>query len=262
MVPLPCDLTEIRDSPGDHSEHCVSECSDNFTSSSVSTPSVSPFTSDFNITDDELNPKENDAFDQTPAYNHEIPESPMNTEVGPIENEYSHITCATMSIPTAAMDPTSALSCERVARTAQNYVSHSTAPSVVNRARSSRSAAYSLMGDNLDTNVKSRYRRIDGHHGESLHYFHSLAIKDRISQLSELEIAPYHICLNSPTTMASELLPSVNNDLSLMNVMVTIVSRVLTTYLPYFAFSCTDIVTWHIEHEYYKEMSTKSNVVC
>lgn len=42
---------------------------------------------------------------------------------------------------------------------------------------------YSLMGDNLDTNVKPCYRRTDNQ-GDSLHYFHSLAIKDRISQLS------------------------------------------------------------------------------
>jgi len=61
--------------------------------------------------------------------------------------------------------------------------------------------------------------------------------------------------------MALQLLPSVENDSTLTDIMVTIVSRVLTTYLPYFAFSCSDIVNWHIDHEYYEEMSTKSHVV-
>ena len=39
---------------------------------------------------------------------------------------------------------------------------------------------YSLMGDNLDTTIKRRYMRTDSCLERSLHYFHVLAVKDRI----------------------------------------------------------------------------------
>lgn len=117
------------------------------------------------------------------------------------------------------------------------------------------------MGDNLVTNVKPRFKRTDNQQGQSLHYFHCLAIKDRISQLTQLSITPYHTCLNSPKNMALQLLPTAKSDSALTDVMVVIVSRVLATHLPYFQFSCSDVVTWHMEHKYCKEMSTKSDVV-
>ena len=120
---------------------------------------------------------------------------------------------------------------------------------------------YSLMGDNLDTNVKSRFIRTDGRKGSSLHYFHSLAIKDRISNLCELDITPYHICINKPESTALEFLPSISNDKGMRDIFIMIISRILATHMPYFNLSCSDIVTWHKHHKYYKEMSTKSEVV-
>ena len=120
---------------------------------------------------------------------------------------------------------------------------------------------YSLMGDNLDTTVKSRFIRTDGRKGSSLHYFHSLAIKDRISNLCELDITPYHNCINKPESTALEFLPSISNDKAMKDIFIMIISKILATHMPYFNLSCSDIVTWHKHHKYYKEMSTKSEVV-
>ena len=112
--------------------------------------------------------------------------------------------------------------------------------------------------DNLDTNVKCRYTRTDGRSNQFLHYFHSLAIKDRIEEFSQ---APYHGCLNNMTKTAVNLLPTLKSDDDLTDTMAMIISHVITTRMPYFKFACSDIVTWHCEHKYYEEMSTKSEMV-
>lgn len=62
--------------------------------------------------------------------------------------------------------------------------------------------------------------------------------------------------------MALHLLPTVKTDSALMDIMTIIVSCVLATHFSYFQFSCSDVVTWHMDHQYYKEMSMKSDVVC
>ena len=59
---------------------------------------------------------------------------------------------------------------------------------------------YSLMGS--DTNVRLCYKQID-YQGESLHYFHCLAITDRISQLST---TPQHTCIKSPKNCIAAIL--------------------------------------------------------
>ena len=96
----------------------------------------------------------------------------------------------------------------------QDHGSHLITPPIVDTVESSDPICktYSLMGDNLDTNIKPRYKRIENHQGESLHYFHYLAIKDRISQLSQLAITPCHTCINSPQKMALQLLPTDESD--------------------------------------------------
>ncbi len=56
---------------------------------------------------------------------------------------------------------------------------------------------YKLVGDNIDKNVYARYMRIIKHQNRSLHFFHALAILDRvdISKLSDM-LAP--TCLHLP----------------------------------------------------------------
>ena len=121
---------------------------------------------------------------------------------------------------------------------------------------------YSLIIDNLDTNVKPRFKRKCYESEQSLHYTHCLAIKDRISQFSELSISPYLTCFNNAEKTALQLLPSKESDSKLMEIMIMMVARSVVTYMPYFQFSCSDIVDWHKEHQYSKEMNTKSDVVC
>jgi len=84
-----------------------------------------------------------------------------------------------------------------------------------------------------------------------LHYFHHLAVKDRISKLVELDITPYHICLKAPGKTALQLLPTISNDKTIKEVFIVIFSKILATHiLQYFQFSCFDIVTWHKDHKY------------
>ena len=130
------------------------------------------------------------------------------------------------------------------------------------RVDSTNNNTFSLGGDNLDTNVNPRYRRMDNHKGQSLHYFHCLAVRDRIHTFSQLPITPCHTCINSPDKIALQLLPTAKSDSALTDVMIMMISRVLATHMPFFQFSCSDVVDWHMEHQYYKKMSSKSDVVC
>ena len=61
---------------------------------------------------------------------------------------------------------------------------------------------YKFVGDNVDKNVKPTYQRHE-RHGQSLHYFHSYASKDRVN-LASFSDTPPPAC----TPEASVLLPS------------------------------------------------------
>ena len=119
---------------------------------------------------------------------------------------------------------------------------------------------YKLVGDNLDLTVKARYMRIDGQKDQSLHYFHHMSVCDRI-EFSHLPISRAHTCLNSPSNLAVSLLPDVKSDESLISDLSVLVSRIIVTHLSYFNFTFSDVVKWHLEHQYYKEMSKQSTVV-
>ena len=41
--------------------------------------------------------------------------------------------------------------------------------------------SYKLVGDNIDKNVRPRFMRIKQHRSQSLHFFHSFAVLDRIN---------------------------------------------------------------------------------
>lgn len=75
--------------------------------------------------------------------------------------------------------------------------------------------------------------------------------------LSKIELTLHHISfLNAPEKTALQLLPT---DKVMKEIFIMIVSRILTTHIQ---FSCSDVVTWHKDHKYYKEMSAKSEVIC
>ena len=119
---------------------------------------------------------------------------------------------------------------------------------------------YKLVGDNIDIGVKARYRRMEGSHSHSLHYFHSFTVQSRID-FSHLPDQHPDTCLNSPNQLALTLLPSADDDRSLRDLFVTHVSRILCTHMPFFKFGFEDVVQWHIHHQYYDQMSAKSQVV-
>ena len=120
--------------------------------------------------------------------------------------------------------------------------------------------SYKLVGDNLDKSVKARYMRIGGSRNQSLHYFHSFAVLDRVDFSGLPDIHP-QLCLNSPNKRALSMFPSTEDDNALKQLFVTHVSRILATHMPFFKLLFEDIVEWHIQHKYYSEMSTKSEVV-
>ena len=119
---------------------------------------------------------------------------------------------------------------------------------------------YKLLGDNIDLTIKSCFMRMDSHRNDSYHFFHCCAVKDRID-LSHLPFKKPDTCLNSVEKMTLELLPNIDCDAELTSSIAVIVSRVLATYMKFFSFAVGDVVTWHIEHAHYREMSMKSEVV-
>lgn len=121
--------------------------------------------------------------------------------------------------------------------------------------------SYKLVGDNIDKSVKTRYMCLEGGHNQSLHYFHCFAVLNRIDFTEFPDVQP-QLCLNSPDNIALTLLPSAEDDQTLKNLFMTHVSRILCTHIPFFKASFEDVVEWHIVHQYYQEMSTKSQVVC
>ena len=120
--------------------------------------------------------------------------------------------------------------------------------------------SFKLVGDNLDKSVKARYMRLGGSRNQSLHYFHSFAVLYRVD-FSGLPGVHPQLCLNNPSKRAISLLPSTADDKALKELFVTHVSRILVTHMPFFKLAFEDVVEWHIQHQYYAEMSVKSEVV-
>ena len=119
---------------------------------------------------------------------------------------------------------------------------------------------YKLVGDNVDISAHARYMRSVGYRNQSLHYFHSFAVLDRIS-FRNLSQDLKEVCQNNLQDIALSILPSPENDKSLVDNIAMLISRVLVTHMDYFRFTFSDSVTWHLQHKYYKEMSSKSKVV-
>ena len=94
----------------------------------------------------------------------------------------------------------------------------------------------------------------------SLHYFNSFAVENRIniSHLSEVFLDFSSI---SHDHIAHSVLPSSTDDKMLKENIAILVSRVLVTHLDFFSITFEGVVDWHIKHQFYKEMSSKSHVV-
>lgn len=116
--------------------------------------------------------------------------------------------------------------------------------------------SYKLVGDNIDKVVKPRHMRID-HQSRSLHYFHTYAVKDRID-FSHLEDKPALLNLDSIDVTA--LLPTPGDRKAMKRNFGIHVARVLKKRMAYFTHFGSGLER-HIQHQYSKEMSTKSEVV-
>ena len=124
----------------------------------------------------------------------------------------------------------------------------------------SKMFGFKLVGDNLDISVIARYLRAEKHCNQSMHFFHSYAVLDRIA-MGNLSIELPATCNPRPLDMALSLLPTEENDSNILSNFATLISRVLVTHIPFFQFAFSDVVVWHIHHKHYKEMSSKSKVV-
>ncbi len=115
---------------------------------------------------------------------------------------------------------------------------------------------FRIVGDNIDKNVKPRDMQVD-HQTQSLHYFNSFAVRDRIdfSELSDIprQLDPYEL----NTTV---FLPTDDDYRQIQDTMSCLISRILVEYMPFFG-DCTSSVSKHINHSHAQEMSMMSEVV-
>ena len=102
--------------------------------------------------------------------------------------------------------------------------------------------------------------RSQSHRDQSLHYFNSFAVYNRIDFSSYPDIHP-STCFDRPLHRAKSLLPSRDDDNILRESIATIISRVLTDNMPFFRMTFDDVILWHMKHKYYSQMSKKSVVV-
>lgn len=123
-------------------------------------------------------------------------------------------------------------------------------------ACSSNWTGFKIVGDNIDKTIKPRYMRFD-RQTQSLHYFHSYAIKDRINLSDKSDVLP------DPPTNPNllSLLPN-SDDISEMKRLFGIhVSRIMVENFSFMKTGFVDAVEWHIQHKFYDEMSEKSDTV-
>ncbi len=115
---------------------------------------------------------------------------------------------------------------------------------------------YIIVGDNIDKNVSPRDMRVD-HQTNSLHYFHSYAVHDRIDMSGYSNEIPDIDVESLPFTT---FLPSLNDCKKLRDNYIILASRVLVRHLAFLA-PLKGCVPQHIEHAHLKELTNKSDIV-
>lgn len=115
---------------------------------------------------------------------------------------------------------------------------------------------FKFVGDNIDKTVRPRHQTTDLR-TQSLHYFNSYAVEDRIDFSSYSDVAP---SVDADTISMDILLPA-QDDLQNLHAHFAIhIARVLTHHLSSFS-PFADVVPAHIKHKYSTNMAKKSNVV-
>ena len=115
---------------------------------------------------------------------------------------------------------------------------------------------FKIVGDNIDKTVRPRHQTTDSQ-TQSLHYFNSFAVRDRIDFSSYSDISP---SVDIETISMDVLLPTQDDLQGLYASFGIHVARVLTRHLSSLS-AFADIVPAHIKHKYSSSMAKKSNVV-
>ena len=115
---------------------------------------------------------------------------------------------------------------------------------------------FKIVGDNIDKTVRPRFMRSDSQ-VKSLHYFQSYAVRDRINLTNVSDSPP--LPSNDPDLLS--LLPSSNDITTIQHLFEIHVARIVIEHIPFMKSAFSDVVDWHIHHEYYEEMETKSDIV-
>ena len=94
---------------------------------------------------------------------------------------------------------------------------------------------------------------------ESLHYFHSYAVKGRVNLSSVSDSPP--IPPEFPNTeLLESLLPSAEDVTTIHSLFEVHVARILVEHFPFKKSAFADVVDWHIQDDY-EEMGETSDVV-
>lgn len=123
---------------------------------------------------------------------------------------------------------------------------------------------FKVVGDNIDKTIKPRYmRESTGHGSQSLHYFHSYAVKDRVNLSSSSDLppkAPVEWTTEKYQSVCRKILPTSEDQRYLQDNFVQIMTRVVISRIPFFQ-QFDGIALKHIPHAYSQEMAQKSEVV-
>lgn len=115
---------------------------------------------------------------------------------------------------------------------------------------------YKLVGDNIDKHVKPREMRVDAQ-SQSLHFFNVYAVRDRVdaSNLSDQPSLP-----DVSSIRVEDILPTPDDHTAITTNFAILIGRVLKKHMPFFSCFGSGLEK-HIKHEYYQQMSQKSEVV-
>lgn len=121
---------------------------------------------------------------------------------------------------------------------------------------------FKVVGDNIDKTVKPRYMSEDTG-TQSLHYFHSYAVRDRLNLHNCSDLPPNkpgEWSMENYKEVSQKVLPNHEDHHHLQDDFIHIMTRVIVERIAFFQ-QFDGIIQKHIPHAYSKEMGQKSEVV-
>ena len=116
-----------------------------------------------------------------------------------------------------------------------------------------------LVVDNIDSNIRPRFMTLENK-TQSVHYVQMYAVLDRIDTTQLSDVPPTRSQL-SIAEVIKTILPSPEDNQNMAKYFSILIGRVLVTHMPYFKMTFSDVVEWHIPHQFTKEMSKPSTIV-